>query len=46
MLIKDPAERIKLREVKRYLWVICNINNIIRWLEDSDSSQRTVGKRI
>ena len=46
MLIKDPAERIKLREVKRHPWVIRDIDHIIRWLEDSDPSRRTVGKMI
>jgi [calcium/calmodulin-dependent protein kinase] kinase len=46
MLIKDPAERIKLREVKRHSWVIRDIDDIIRWLEDSDLSRRTVGRRI
>jgi [calcium/calmodulin-dependent protein kinase] kinase len=46
MLIKDPAERIKLREVKRHPWVIRDINDIIGWLEDSDPSRMTAGRRI
>ncbi|KFY85056.1 hypothetical protein V500_08758 [Pseudogymnoascus sp. VKM F-4518 (FW-2643)] len=46
MLVKDPAERIKLREVKRHPWVIRGIDNIIGWLDDTDPSRRTAGKRI
>ena len=46
MLIKDPAERIKLWEVKRHPWVIRDIDDIIGWLEASDPSRRTGGRRI
>jgi [calcium/calmodulin-dependent protein kinase] kinase len=46
MLVKDPAERMKLREVKRHPWVLKGIDNIIGWLDDSDPSRRTAGKRI
>ncbi|KFY15496.1 hypothetical protein V491_05660, partial [Pseudogymnoascus sp. VKM F-3775] len=46
MLVKDPAERIKLREVKRHPWVLRGIDNIIGWLDDTDPSRRTAGKRI
>lgn len=46
MLIKDPAERMKLREVKRHPWVIKGIDNIIGWLDDTDPSRKTAGRRI
>ncbi|KAJ8062145.1 hypothetical protein OCU04_008705 [Sclerotinia nivalis] len=46
MLIKDPAERIKLREVKRHPWTIKGIENIIGWLDDTDPSRKTAGRRI
>jgi [calcium/calmodulin-dependent protein kinase] kinase len=46
MLTKDPAERMKLREVKRHPWVISGIENIIGWLDDSDPSRKTAGRRI
>ncbi|KFX92230.1 hypothetical protein O988_07363 [Pseudogymnoascus sp. VKM F-3808] len=46
MLVKDPAERIKLREVKRHPWVLRGIDDIIGWLDDTDPSRRTAGKRI
>ena len=46
MLIKDPLERMKLREVKRHPWVIRGIHNIIGWLDDTDPSRKTAGQRI
>lgn len=46
MLIKDPAERIKLREVKRHPWVLRGIDNVIGWLDDTDPSRRSAGQRI
>ncbi|KAG9237294.1 hypothetical protein BJ875DRAFT_164351 [Amylocarpus encephaloides] len=46
MLIKDPTERMKLREVKRHPWVIRGIDNIIGWLDDTDPSRKTAGRRI
>jgi [calcium/calmodulin-dependent protein kinase] kinase len=46
MLIKDPKERIKLREVKRHPWVIRGIDNILGWIDDSDPSRKTAGRRI
>jgi SNF1-activating kinase 1 len=46
MLIKDPSERMKLREVKRHPWVLKDIDGIIGWLDDTDPSRKTAGKRI
>ncbi|KAL3420525.1 Serine/threonine-protein kinase ssp1 [Phlyctema vagabunda] len=46
MLIKDPVERMKLREVKRHPWVLKGVDNIIGWLDDSDPSRKTSGRRI
>jgi SNF1-activating kinase 1 len=46
MLIKDPVQRIKLREVKRHPWVIRGIDNIIGWIDDTDPSRKTAGRRI
>lgn len=46
MLIKDPAERMKLREVKRHPWVLRGIDNVIGWLDDTDPSRKTAGRRI
>ncbi|OBT59341.1 CAMKK protein kinase [Pseudogymnoascus sp. 24MN13] len=46
MLVKDPAERIKLREVKRHPWDLRGNDDVIGWLDDTDPSRRTAGKRI
>jgi serine/threonine protein kinase len=46
MLMKDPAERMKLREVKRHPWTLHGIENIIGWLDDTDPSRKTAGRRI
>lgn len=46
MLLKDPTKRIKLREVKHHPWVIKGIENVIGWLDDTDPSRKTAGKRI
>jgi serine/threonine protein kinase len=46
MLIKDPVERIKLRDVKCHPWVTRDIDNIIGWLDGSDPSRKTAGRRI
>jgi serine/threonine protein kinase len=46
MLTKDPAKRIKLREVKHHPWVVRGIDNIIGWLDDTDPSRKTAGRRI
>jgi [calcium/calmodulin-dependent protein kinase] kinase len=39
MLIKDPTERMKLREVKHHPWVLKGIGNVMGWLDDTDPSK-------
>lgn len=46
MLLKDPIERMKLREVKRHPWVLRGIDNVMGWLDDTDPSRKTAGRRI
>ncbi|KAK4167370.1 putative Serine/threonine-protein kinase [Cladorrhinum sp. PSN259] len=46
MLIKNPEKRIRLRDVKRHPWVLHGIGNIIQWLEETDPSRRTSGRKI
>jgi len=48
MLIKDPQDRMKLREVKRHPWVLKGIEpaSVIGWLDDTDPARRTAGRRI
>jgi [calcium/calmodulin-dependent protein kinase] kinase len=46
MLTKQPDKRIRLRDVKRHPWVIKGIPDVIAWLDDTDPSRRTSGKKI
>ncbi|TPX09989.1 uncharacterized protein E0L32_008836 [Thyridium curvatum] len=46
MLTKNPEKRIRLREVKRHPWVVQGIDNLIAWIDDTDPSRRTAGRKI
>ncbi|KAI1206130.1 kinase-like protein [Annulohypoxylon truncatum] len=46
MLTKNPEKRIRLREVKRHPWVLQGIPNIIAWIDETDPSRRTSGRKI
>jgi serine/threonine protein kinase len=46
MLVKDPLERIKLREVKRHPWTLKGMDNFMGWIDDTDPSRKTAGRRI
>ncbi|KAI1106378.1 kinase-like protein [Jackrogersella minutella] len=46
MLTKNPEKRIRLREVKRHPWVVQGIPDLIAWIDDTDPSRRTSGRKI
>ena len=46
MLVKNPDKRIRLREIKRHPWVLEGIADPIPWLDDTDPSNRTAGRKI
>jgi SNF1-activating kinase 1 len=46
MLVKNPVDRIRLRDVKRHPWVVRGIDNVIAWIDDTDPSRRTAGRKI
>ncbi|KAI1481416.1 kinase-like protein [Daldinia eschscholtzii] len=46
MLTKNPEKRIRLREVKRHPWVVQGIPNLIAWIDETDPSRRTSGRKI
>jgi len=46
MLTKNPEKRIRLRDVKRHAWVTKGLSNVIAWLDDTDPSRRTSGRKI
>ncbi|CAK7273416.1 hypothetical protein SEPCBS119000_005643 [Sporothrix epigloea] len=39
MLIKNPDERIRLRDIKRHPWVTEDIANVSAWLSDTDPAR-------
>ncbi|KAL9126963.1 MAG: hypothetical protein Q9217_004069 [Psora testacea] len=46
LLAKQPGQRISLKEVKHHPWVVSGIENKERWLEETDPSRQSEGKRI
>jgi SNF1-activating kinase 1 len=46
LLTKDPRKRIKLGEVKHHAWLLDDIKNPSRWIDESDPSRITQGKKI
>lgn len=46
MLIKDPAKRIRLREIKRHPWVVEGIPDLLKWLDDTDPARPSLGRKI
>ena len=46
LLIKDPARRITLKEVKHHPWVLQGISDHIAWLDETDPSRQSQGKKI
>lgn len=46
LLHKDPAKRITLREVKVHPWVVHGITDRIAWIEETDPSRQSQGKKI
>jgi len=47
LLIKDPAKRITLKEVKHHPWVLQDITGQhVAWLDETDPARHTEGKKI
>ncbi|KAF2673719.1 kinase-like protein [Microthyrium microscopicum] len=46
LLTKDPRQRIKLLEVKHHPWLLSGIQDPGRWIDESDPSRLTQGKKI
>ena len=46
MLVKNPEKRIRLRDVKRHRFVAEGIPNLLGWIDDTDPSRRTAGRKI
>ncbi|KAF3025666.1 hypothetical protein E8E14_013729 [Neopestalotiopsis sp. 37M] len=46
MLTKNPDKRIRLRDVKRHPWVLQGIPDVVAWLDDTDPSRQSSGRKI
>lgn len=46
LLTKDPRKRITLEEVRHHPWLLEDIPNKLMWLEESDPSRQSEGKKI
>jgi [calcium/calmodulin-dependent protein kinase] kinase len=46
MLIKDPRRRITLDEIKHHAWLVRDIQDKVRWLDETDPNSFTSGRRI
>ena len=46
LLAKHPRQRISLKEVKHHPWVVSGIENKDHWLDETDPSRHSEGKKI
>ncbi|KAF2161612.1 hypothetical protein M409DRAFT_69692 [Zasmidium cellare ATCC 36951] len=46
LLTKDPRKRITLEEVRHHPWVVADLSNTLQWLEETDPSRQSEGKKI
>ena len=46
LLAKQPSQRISLKEVKHHPWVVSGIEDKESWLDETDPSRQSQGKKI
>ena len=46
LLTKDPTKRITVKEIKHHPWVLGEIHQPLKWLDDTDPARFTQGKKI
>jgi [calcium/calmodulin-dependent protein kinase] kinase len=46
LLLKDPRKRITLKEIKHHPWLLQGIDNKVAWVEETDPTRQTQGRKI
>ena len=46
LLVKDARKRITLAEVKRHPWILQDVGDPVLWVDQTDPSHQTQGKKI
>ncbi|KAH9808850.1 Protein tyrosine kinase [Teratosphaeria destructans] len=46
LLIKDPNKRISLEEVRHHPWLVADLPNRVKWLEETDPARQSDGRKI
>lgn len=46
LLQKKPSERISIKEIKHHPWVLRGINDLTAWVDETDPSVQSQGKKI
>ncbi|KAK3109563.1 hypothetical protein LTR53_017056, partial [Teratosphaeriaceae sp. CCFEE 6253] len=46
LLIKDPRERITLEEVRHHPWLVTDLPNKVKWIDETDPGRQSHGKKI
>lgn len=46
MFVRNPEKRIRLRDIKRHPWVVQGMANPVGWLDDTDPSRPSCGRKI
>jgi len=46
LLTKDPRQRITLEQVRKHPWVVADLPNPEKWLEETDISRQSEGRKI
>ncbi|KAK1810789.1 hypothetical protein LTR12_014837 [Friedmanniomyces endolithicus] len=46
LLTKDPRRRITLEEVRHHPWLVADLPNKVKWLEETDTGRQSHGKKI
>lgn len=46
LLTKDPRKRISLEEIRHHAWLVADLPDKVKWLEETDPGRQSHGKKI